>query len=647
MMRSRHWLSSLLLALGGLVAGGVGASEQGIPAPRDVDYAGTIRLQVDASDVDRRVVRVEEVVPVGAPGPLTLLYPRWLPGNNSTTGPIEMLAGLQVRTDRDEQLAWQRDAERMHAFHVDVPPGTTALHLRFEFLTPTSPDQGRQVMTQDLLGLQWEKALLYPAGHESDRITFEPSLALPGGWEFATALDGARRHGDVVTFAPVSLEQLVDSPVFAGPHYRRIELDLDPTAPVRLHVFADRPAELEARPDQVDLHRRMVAEARALFGSRHYRHYDFLFAISSQFAPIGLEHHESSENAVAPGYFIDWSASAPVRDLLPHELVHSWNGKFRRPGDLLTSSYEVPLRTGLLWVYEGLTEYWGIVLAGRSGLWSSGYLRETLAVYAATLDQGRAGRAWRNLQDTTQQPILFYRGTQSYPSWQRAKDYYSEGALLWLDVDTRIRELTRGQRSLDDFARGFFGVADGRVTPLTYTFEDVVAALAAVAPFDWGPYFRARLEGHGPGAPLEGLGRGGWRMVYRDTPGEALAAIDAAAELDSFLFSIGLALDKSGTVAEVFWDSPAFAAGIAPRAVVIAVDGRAYTAKLLREAITAARTDPARRIELLVRRGDRYETVELDYHGGLRYPRLERIDGRLDLLTEILTPRTPPVTRRP
>jgi predicted metalloprotease with PDZ domain len=391
----------------------------------------------------------------------------------------------------------------------------------------------------------------------------------------------------------------------------------------------------------------MVAETLALFDSRHYRRYDFLLAISNQFSPIGLEHHESSENAVPLGYFIDWFGSAPVRDLLAHEFVHSWNGKFRRPAGLLTPSFEVPLRGDLLWVYEGLSEYWGLVLAARSGLWSQAYFRDTLAMYAASADRGRPGRAWRNLQDTMHQSVLLYRGTQGYPSWQRAKDYYGEGALLWLDVDTRIRELTRGKRSLDDFARGFFGVEDGRLTPLAFTFEDVVAALDAVAPSDWAGFLRSRLDGHGPGAPLDGLARGGWRLAYRDTPGEAIAANDLTARHDAFLFSLGLTIDRSSVITEVYWDSPAFRAGLAPRTVVVAVDGRAYTPKLLREAVRGAASSPSRKIALLVRRGDVFSTVELDYHGGLRYPFLERIEGSEDRLGAIAAARVPPGAGRP
>jgi predicted metalloprotease with PDZ domain len=611
-----------------------------MPVPRDLDYPGVVRLHVDASDVDRRIVRVEETIPVAAPGPVTLLYPRWLPGNHSTTGPIELLAGLQARCSNGTSLEWRRDPEKMHAFDLEAPANCTELVLRFEFITPTSSEQGRQVMTQDLLGLQWEKALLYPAGHYASRITFEPALVLPEGWEYATALDDARRDGSTVRFGPVSLERLVDSPVFAGPHHRRVELDPDTQAPVRLNVFADRAAELEAKPEQLEYHRRAVREALALFGSRHFKHYDFLLAISSQFAGIGLEHQQSSENAVGLGYFTDWPASAPSRDLLPHELVHSWNGKYRRPADLWTPSYDVPMQTSLLWVYEGLTEYWGMVLAARSGLWSAAYLRDTLAQYAATFELGRAGRRWRNLQDTTLQPIISYKSNQSYPSWQRAKDYYAEGALLWLDVDTKIRELTRNRRSLDDFARAFYGGNDGQLRPVTYTFEDVASTLDAVAPHDWAAFLRARLDGHGPGAPLDGLERSGWRVVYSATRSDAASAIDAAAEVDSFLFSLGLSLDKSGVIGEVFWDGPAFVAGLAPRTTVIAVDGRAYSAKLLREAIVAAQSDNARKIDLLVRKGDTFETVSLDYHGGLRFPRLERVASREDRLTAIVTPRT-------
>jgi predicted metalloprotease with PDZ domain len=632
--------ASALAAL--LVIATANAADVAVPAPRDVPYPATISLAVDASDISHRVYHVRETLPVASAGVLTLYYPLWLPGNHSTTGPVEMLAGLEVRTDASKRVEWHRDPERMHAFHVEVPPGTTHLELEFQFVTPIAREQGRRVMTPEILGLQWEKALLYPAGHYASRITVQPSIQLPPGWQFATALRGAQRTGDVVQFAPVSLEALVDSPLYAGTHYRRVELDSNPAAPVTLNVFADRAAELDAKPDQVDAHRRVVVEALALFGSRHYAHYDFLLAISDHFSTIGLEHHQSSENGVGLGYFINWDGTAANRDLLPHEMVHSWNGKFRRPADLWTPAYDVPMRTSLLWVYEGMTEYWGIVLAHRSGLWSPEFTRAAIAQYAASFDVGRAGRRWRNLQDTTQQPIISYDGTQSYPSWQRGRDYYTEGALLWLDVDTRIRELTRGRRSLDDFARSFFGVQDGDTGPLAYTFEDVVAALNAVAPFDWAALLRERVEAHGPGAPLEGLARGGWKLVYTDEPTVFSKTVDSAREIESFTYSLGLAIGKEGKVAEVYWDSPAFAAGVAPGMSLVAVNGRAYSGAILRDAIKAAQADQRLEIEMLLRNDDIYRTVTLPYHGGLRYPRLERLEGTEDRLSAILQPRKGP-----
>jgi predicted metalloprotease with PDZ domain len=591
-------LATLLLWSGQVHSAAVGAQ---IPAPRDVPYPGVIQLHIDATDLDHRVLRVKETIPVAAPGRTTLLYPKWLPGNHSTTGPIDKVAGLIVRSDAGERLEWRRDPVEVHAFHVDVPAGVTQLDLQFEFLTPTDTSQWRVVMTPDLLGLQWEKALLYPAGHYARQIAVSPTLQLPAGWHFASALRGALRTGDTVRFATVPLETLVDSPLFAGRHFRRVDLDTRAEGPVRLNIFADTAEELRATDEQLDKHRRVVREAVELFGARHFREYDFLLAISDHFTGIGLEHHESSENGVKLGYFTDWDGNGNGRDLLPHELVHSWNGKFRRPADLWTPSYEVPMGASLLWVYEGMTEYLGMVLAGRAGLWSPGLTRDILARYAANYELGRAGRQWRNLQDTTQQPIVNYRGRQSYESWQRGKDYYTEGLFVWLDVDTKIRELTRGRRSLDDFARVFCGVEDGRIEPLTYTFEDVVATLNSVTAYDWASMLRARLDGHGPGAPLAGLERGGWRVVFKDEPSPSVKEGDAAEGTQDFLYSLGVNLGKDGKVGEVFWDSVAFKAAVAPGMTVVAVNGKAYTHGRLQDALKAAQAEPGLRTELLIR----------------------------------------------
>jgi predicted metalloprotease with PDZ domain len=629
------WIGAVLL----LSVCAVEASE--IPEPRDLPYPGTIRLAIDAADLDHRIFRVQETIPVANPGPMVLLYPKWLPGNHSTTGPVELLAGLVVTAGHGgPQIEWRRDSELMHAFHLDVPAGVSELELSFQYLTPTTARQGRIVMNPDNFDLQWEKALLYPAGYYARQIRVEPSLNLPAGWEFASALEGAQRVGDIVHFAPLSLEMLVDSPLYAGRYARRYELDPNPQAPVWLNVFADRPAELAATAEQLEGHRRIVREALALFGSRHYHHYDFLLAISDNRTGIGLEHHQSSENTVGAGYFTDWDGSATGRDLLAHEMTHSWNGKYRRPADLWTASYEVPMHNSLLWVYEGLTEFWGTVLTARAGLWTPEFARDALAESAALFDGGRPGRAWRDLQDTTNQPIMAYRVPQDYPSWQRNTDYYGEGALLWLDVDMKLRELSGDRRSLDDFARRFFGLDDGQLGPSTYVYEDVIRGLDAVARGDWNAFLRQRLDGHGPGGPLGGLERSGWRLVYTDEP-SAYAKVDAKrAKTASFRHSLGITLGSSdGKIAEVVWDSPAFLAGVAPGMTLLAVNGRAWSADGLRDAIVAAQSGRAG-VELLLRQDDLYRTIRIDYHGGLRYPHLERIEGRPDRLSALLKPRT-------
>lgn len=633
-------MASLFIGLVAVLSGPLVQADPPIPAPQEVDYAGVIELEVDATDLEHRIFHVHERLPAQGGAALTLLYPKWLPGNHSTTGPIDQLAGLII-TDaaNGKRIEWRRDTENMHAFHVDIPQDARLLDVRFDFLTPAGSAAGRRVMTTEMLGLQWEKALLYPAGHYARHIRIKPTLQLPTGWQYATALEGGQREGDTVRFAAVDLETLVDSPLFAGRHYRRYELDTDPSGPVRLNVFADRASELEATPEQLHAHRRLVQEMRALFGARHYRHYDFLLAISADFGGIGLEHHQSSENGVDLGYFSDWGGTASGRDLLAHEYEHSWNGKFRRPADLWTPSYEVPMHNSLLWVYEGMTEFWGIVVGTRAGLWSQEFARDALASYAANLDANRAGREWRNLQDTVNQPIIGYRSGQSFPSWQRGVDYYSEGALIWLEADGAIRAASQGRRSIDDFARGFFGIQDGFLGPVTYTFDDVVRGLNDVAPMDWRDFLRTRVDGHGPGAPLGGLERSGWRLVYRNEPNAYTKEVDGTATQTNLLYSLGLAVGNGDQkIAGVAWGSPAFKAGLAPGMTLLAVNGYATSAQRLKEAVTDAQTSGTP-IELLVRDYDRFRTVRIDYRGGLRYPHLERLEGRIDSLSMLLAPR--------
>ncbi|MGH8209678.1 MAG: M61 family metallopeptidase, partial [Steroidobacteraceae bacterium] len=608
-----------------------------IPPPRDIPYPGMLSLHVDATDLDRRIFRVHESVPV-QPGDLTLFYPKWLPGVHAPGGPIEDLAGLVI-TAAGERINWTRDSLDVYAFHLRVPPHIKALDLEFQFVSPQRPaPNARVVVTPEILGVEWNTVLLYPAGYYVSRIAVAASLMLPSGWSYATALTTDRSEGGTVHFHTTSIETLVDSPLFAGVHFARVDLDPGANPPVHLDIFADSVDELDVTPERIALHRKLMQEAYQLFGSRHFDHYDFLLSISDNFGTTGLEHHRSSEDAVRRGYFKDWDKTAPGRYILPHELAHSWNGKFRRPAGLWTPNYNVPMQDDLLWVYEGQTNYWDRVLIARSGLWSEEFARASLASIAATSQDKRQGRAWRDLQDTTNQPVISHYRPQSWVSWERGQDYYNESVLLWLDADTKIRELTAGKRSLDDFARAFFGIDNGSYVPVTYTFDDVVRALNAIAPNDWAGFLRTRLDSHGPNAPLDGLTRAGWKLAFKEEPSEFLKKLDQANEATDLTYSIGLAVDKDAHITEVVWDSPAFKAGLTTAGTVVAVNGRVFTPDLLKQAVQGAR-DAKSPVELLVRSLDRFRTVRLDYSGGLRYPYLERIPNTEDRLAAILKPR--------
>ena len=618
------------------------------PAPVDTPYPGTITLDVDATDLSHRIFRAKQRIPV-QPGPLTLLYPQWLPGNHSPSGPLSKLAGLVITADNGsanngngQRIAWTRDPVDMYAFKLEVPAGVSMLEVAFQFLSPTDPDQGRVVMTPAMLNLQWNTVALYPAGHDASAITFAPSVTLPPAWQAATALELETRTGDVLHYKPVTLDTLVDSPMYAGRHFRQIDLDPGAKVPVRLDIVADDPKYLEARPEQIAVHRALVQQAYKLFGSHHYDHYDFLFSLSAQMGGNGLEHHRSSENGVGTGYFTEWDKDAGFTDLLAHEFTHSWDGKFRRPADLTTPNFNVPMRDSLLWVYEGQTQYWGNVLAARSGMRSQASSRDALALVAASYTDNRPGLQWRALQDTTNDPIIAQRRPKPYRGWQLSEDYYSGGQMVWLDVDARLREKSGGKYSLDDFARAFYGVDDGSWATKTYTFDDVVAALNGVVADDWSSFLRSRLDGTTP--ITGGIQASGWRLVYRDTPNAyAKAMAKKPGGGADFLYSLGFTIDKDGKFGEVRWDGPAFDAGIGTGMTLVAVDGREYKKESLEDAVKAAKTGNApsskQPIVLLVKDFDRYRTINLDYHDGLRYPHLERIEGKPDRLSAIFAPR--------
>ncbi|TWH99739.1 putative metalloprotease with PDZ domain [Luteimonas cucumeris] len=633
MSRSRlRWLP-VLLALP-LLTPLSSAIAQQYAAPANTPYPGTITLDVDATDLQHRVFRAKQRIPV-QPGPMTLLYPQWLPGRHAGYGSVEKFAGLTI-TGNGQKIEWKRDPLDVYAFNIVVPQGVSEIEIASEFLSPTDRDQGRVVMTPAMLNLQWNNIALYPAGHYADKVTFVPTLKVPAGWQPFTALDVDSRSGDTVRYKPVDFDTLVDSPVYAGKHYKTIDLDPGAKVPVRLNVVADDARHLEAKDDHVAAHRKLVDQAYKLFGSYHYDHYDFLFSLSEQMSGNGLEHHRSSENGVGTDYFTDWDPKKGSTDLLGHEFAHSWNGKFRRPADLTTPSFNVPMQGSLLWVYEGQTQYWGNVLTARAGLRSQETARDALAMVAATYADNRPGLGWRALQDTTNDPIIAQRRPKPYRGWQLSEDYYSGGQMMWLEADARIRSKTGGKKSLDDFARAFYGVDNGSWKAKPYTFDDVVATLNDVVADDWATFLRTRLDGHG--SLTGGIEASGWRLVYKDKPNAAAKARGGDRGGADFLYSLGFTVGKDGKFGDVRWDSPAFKAGIGSGMELVAVDDREYSKDLLEDAIKAAK-DSKTPIKLTVKDFDRYRTISIDYHEGLRYPHLERIEGKPDYLTKIFAAR--------
>ncbi len=637
MMQQRktcQFLVRFLLALC-IVADVHEVSAQDMPKPVDQPYPGVIELQVDATNLRQKIYTVHERIPVKA-GKLTLLYPEWLKGTHSPSGEPMQLAGLIV-TGNAQRLEWTRDPLYVFAYHVSVPPGVTTLDVDFQYLSALADSQGAVLATPEMIALHWETLVLYPAGYYSRNILIKPSLTLPANWKFGSALELDGQEGARARFKPVNLDDFIDSPLYAGKYFKRFDLDPGAKVPVYLDLVADHAADLEAKPAQIDMHRALIQQAYKLFGSHHYDHYDFLVAASDLFGFAGLEHHQSGEYGVAASYFTDWDKGIDWRAcLIPHEYIHSWDGKFRRPAGQMTPNYNTPMENSLLWVYEGQTEYWGFVLASRSGLLTLPQIRESFALRAASYDHV-AGRRWRALQDTTNDPVVTRRRPQGWMSWQREEDYYDEGELIWLDADTRIREMSGDKRSLDDFARGFFGVEDGRRTPLPYTFDDVVKALNAVQPYDWATFLRTRLDSHGPGAPLDGLTRAGWKLVYTETPSDYFRNLEEHRKFTDFEYSLGFSVGDGDRLVSVLWDGPAFKAGLAKGAVLLAVNGRAYRSEILKQAITDAKSakEP---IELLFRSDDHYFTAAIDYHDGLKYPTLERIEGTPDRLEAILQP---------
>ena len=603
-----------------------------VPAPQDRDYTpGMLQIHVDATDVAHRIFRVRETIPVQS-GPLTLLYPQWLPGVHGPAGPIDKLAGLVI-TAGGRTLPWSRDTLQPHAFHLDVPQGTASIEAQFQFLSPQNKEQGRVVMTPEMLDLQWNTVSLYPAGYYANRIQAQADVTYPAGWQAASSMGIASTNGDTVSYKPTDYDDLVDSPVFAGKYFKRIDLSPGVSPPVYMDVVADEARLLEIKPEQLKPYRELVRQMTLLYGAHHYDHYDFLFALSDKMSGIGLEHHRSSEDGSAADYFTEPEKNLARSGLLPHEYNHSWDGKYRRGADLATPSFNVPMQDSLLWVYEGQTRFWDHVLPARIGLWNAEQTNDMMALMAADMTKGRPGlNTWRSVQDTTNDPAMNEPGSPVYESYQARFDYYPAAAMIWLDVDGKLRGLSQGKRSIDDFGKAFFGVGDGKYDVNPYTFEDIVKTLNGVVPYDWATYLRQRLDGHDV---LKGaLEAHGWKLVYNDKPSVAVKSVEAGRKVVHLTYSLGLVIGKDGDIGDVLWDGPAFKAGAAPGMKLVAVNGKEYSADTLKNAVKDRGP-----IELLVKNFDEYQTLTVDYHDGLKYPHLERVQGTPDTLSLLMAPR--------
>jgi predicted metalloprotease with PDZ domain len=595
-----------------------------------------ITIALDATDAPRKIFHARMTIPVTG-GPLTLYYPKWIPGEHGPTGPIQDLAGLKF-TANGQILKWRRDLLDGWTIHVEVPAGAATVDASLDFLSPAGAEglyTGGRSATDKMSVISWNTMLLYPAGWTSDELTYEATLRLPAGWKFGTPLPVASQAGGEIKFKPVSLTTLVDSPVITGQYMRVVPLAQNPLR--EMDIASDSAAALDAPPEVLDHYKNLIDQAEKLFGAHHYREYHFVYSLSDHVAHFGLEHHESNDSRVDERGMVNPGKRLLSSGLLPHEYVHSWNGKYRRPADLTTPDYEKPMQTDLLWVYEGLTSYLGDVLTARSGLRTPEEARDELASIAADLDH-RSGRVWRNLQDTADGVPDMQGAPRQWDSWRRPLDYYDEDVLNWLWVDTIIRQQTQGKKSIDDFCHLFHGGQNGPPEVKTYTFDDVVNALNQVTAYDWRGFWTERLTNHGPGAPLGGVTNSGWKIVYDDTRSSLMKTREEERNTIDASYSIGLYLRDDGSIVDTIEGMTAAAAGIGPGMKVVAVNGRRFTADVLRDALKAGKSSSPP-LELLVENTDYYKTYKLDYHGGEKYPRLVRDDSKPDMLSDIIKPR--------
>ena len=614
---------------------------QTVPDAKDVPYPGTMVLDIDASDTVRGAYRVTQTIPVAnGARKLTVLFPQWLPGNHGPRGPLAELVDLTF-TANGQKLAWKRDPVEVYAFHVTLPDGAREVTAKFIHTSPLQGSEGRITMTPDMLNLQWEKMSLYPAGHYVRQIRVKPTVTLPKGFTPATALDGASQLNDRWTWAETNYEVLVDSPIFAGRHFKKWDLGQK----VTLNVIADKAEQLAAKPEHIEAHKALVTEARLAFGANHFDHYEFLLALSDKIGGIGLEHHRSSENQLEPTAFTEWDKQEWDRGLLPHEYAHSWSGKYRRPSRLWTPDYRQPMQDDLLWTYEGQDQFWGLVLSARSGMQSKDMVLGQLANWAGGFSV-QPGRRWRSVEDTGHDPVFAARKAKPFASLARSEDYYTEGALVWLEADQIIRAGTGGKKSIDDFAKLFFGMNDGDWGQLPFEVDEIVTKLNQVHPYDWKAFIDAKINSPGQPAPVGGIEKGGYKLVWKDEPNPYDKARFADAKVTNLTYSLGIVIDKDAKVAATLWDSPAFNAGVVTGSKILAVNGVGYDGDGLKKAVTAAKAGAP--LELLFQRGDRFQTVRIDYRDGLKYPWLEKTGAAKAAsgLDQLLAPKRPGATAK-
>lgn len=604
-----------------------------LPTPMDRPFHGTIELTVDATDTDHQIFSVHETIPVQSPGDTVLLYPEWETASHAPTATAVELAGLMVHVD-GKPTDWTRDPVNMHAFHVDVPKDAKSVTLDFQFLSPASSN----LLRPNLVIVPWQRVLLYPAGWYVRDIPIVAALTLPDQFTPYTALTSHIVDGRTLRFQPVTLEQLVDAPVYAGTFARRILLNDDAVSPVALDLLADAKADLAVTPREIKRMKALIAQSLNTFGTPPYRHYDAIVTLSDVLSPDGsaggVEHLEEGENNLPAGYFANASEQLNNLDLIAHEFVHAWNGRWRQPADLWSPTFNQPMGGSLLWMYEGQTEFWGRVLAARAGLRDRQQTLDKLALDAAVV-ANRTGRRWKDLQDSTNDAIYMAKHHVAWRDWQRREDYYPEGVLLWLDVDARLRELSHGERSLDDFARHFF-VKGNAQSARTYTFQDICDALNKVAANDWAEFLKRHLHSHSADEAIAGLARAGWKLVYTDTPTETFRQDEEEAGDANLDYSIGLQIHANGTIQSVRWDSPAFRAGLSPGSKILEVNGHPFSTPVLLSAIRSAASQP---LSIRADVNGNKRVMDLDYRGGLRYPHLERIVGTPDRLSSLLDAR--------